>query len=228
MRDTRLIFVEGLPGSGKTTTSWYIARQMYRLGLNVRLFPEVEPEHPLNVGGAMHPAGDTKGGTLFGSYNVDAYIEESLQRWRGFAGGPETLARVNILDSYPYQNSVRVLLQMDASEARIQDYAREVEAIAAPLEPVLVFLHSEAATLERAATARGEAWAAYAVELLTDCPYAVRRGLAGMPGALAILDAYNTLMQTLLASSTVPRLELDPCGNDWTACYDRINEFLGT
>src|SRR6185437_8981735 len=65
--ETRLIFVEGLPGAGKTTTSTYIAERLRRKRLAVETWAEVEPDHPLNVGGALHPAGSTTGAGLFAS-----------------------------------------------------------------------------------------------------------------------------------------------------------------
>ena len=67
MLNTKLIFVEGLPGLGKTTTSVWLARRLHALGVPVNLLEEAQPNHPLNVGGALHPAGDTPGEAFFQS-----------------------------------------------------------------------------------------------------------------------------------------------------------------
>ncbi len=139
MRQTRLVCVEGLPGSGKSTTAWYIASRLREAGLHSRLVREVEANHPLNVGGSLHPAGSTTGDALFSRYTVDAYMDESLKRWRSYVVGRESSDRIDILDSHPYQNMARVLLQLDATSDVICRHARDIEQIAQPLTPVLIF-----------------------------------------------------------------------------------------
>ena len=47
---------------------------------------------------------------MFATYTVGSFVEESLARWSAFAADARVSTRVNVLDSYPFQNSVRVLL----------------------------------------------------------------------------------------------------------------------
>jgi hypothetical protein len=227
MLDTRLVFVEGLPGSGKTTTSQYIVGRLQRLQFPATWLPEVQDNHPLNVGGALHPAGATTGAELFATYTVEAYIAESLQRWQAFVAVPND--GLTVLDSYPYQNSVRILLQMDAPLATLLTYAREVESLVQPLAPVLVYLNRAVTDEALSATLRlrGDAWTAYAMEVMTNCPYAHHRQLTGPAGAKALLDAYNAVLHELLAESALPRLMLEQCDGHWDACYARLAAFLG-
>jgi thymidylate kinase len=210
MRDTRLIFVEGLPGAGKSTTGEYLAASAQKVGIGVRYLPEAQPGHPLNVGGPLHPAGLTTGDELFRRYTVETYVAESLDRWRSFVTHTGDAESVQILDSYPYQNAARVLLQLDAPTAVIQAYARDVETIAQPLQPVLLYLERQITpeALGTTAGARGEAWTAYAVEVMTNCPYAHHRQLSGPTGALAVLGVYHALVQNLMSRSVLPRLGL--------------------
>jgi thymidylate kinase len=228
MRKSRLVFVEGLPGSGKSTTARYIGSRLQRAHAAVRLFAEVEPDHPLNVGGPLHPAGATTGEELFQCYTVEAYVAESLERWRAFVGRASAVEAVNVLDSYPYQNASRVLLQMDSSLDVIRRHARAVEDLARPLTPVVVYIEStpNPEALTALTRARGEAWTAYAIEVLTSCPYARHRELSGAAGATAMLSAYHEVVQLLLRASTLPRLELDACAGNWPGCYQRIDDFL--
>jgi thymidylate kinase len=228
MRDTHLIFVEGLPGSGKSTTARYIADRLQQAHMSTQLLAEVEPDHPLNVGGALHPAGDTTGADLFAQYTIEAYRAESLTRWTAFVSAAVREPSITVLDSYPYQNAARVLLQLDASPEVVRDYAREVEALTQSLTPVLVFIRRDSTPESFAATtsARGEAWTAYAIEVMTNCPYARHRQLTGGDGALAMLAAYEALLEQLLHDSRLPRIELAGCQRDWQACYERLDAFL--
>ena len=122
MLDTRVIFVDGLPGSGKSTTAEYVAGALEQRGIPCRLLRERETDHPLNVGGDLHPSGSTTGARMFAAYTVRSFIEESLARWSAFVAEAMGSERVSVLDSYPFQNSVRVLSQMDADLSTLAAY----------------------------------------------------------------------------------------------------------
>jgi thymidylate kinase len=114
MRDTKLIFVEGLPGSGKTTTASWLASRLAAERLMVNLFLEHQPEHPLNVGGNLHPSGATSGAAFFRRYAPASFVQERLQRWQAFVRAALQAEAVGVLDSDPFQNTVRVLLPLKA------------------------------------------------------------------------------------------------------------------
>jgi thymidylate kinase len=228
MLRTHLIFVDGLPGSGKSTTAEYVASELKRRGLSCRLLRERETDHPLNVGGDIHPSGRTTGARLFEAYTVDSFVAESLARWNAFVAGALGSERVNILDSYPFQNSVRVLLQMDADPATIAAYQSRVEEKAAGLSPVLIYLDPGDAeqTLRAITQQRGPAWTDYAIAVITECPYASSHGLQGMNGAAALLQGYKHLLDESVARFPFPRLVLSACRHCWQDCHAKILEFL--
>ena len=232
MRDTRLIFVEGQPGMGKTTTASWLAERLAAARVPVSLYPESQPGHPINVGGGLHPAGNVTGERFFQQYTSASFIQESLQRWQDFVSGARPTDAVTVLDSYPYQNSVRILLQMDAGRADIRAYAAQVEAIAAPLRPVLLyFSHQDTAQAIRhtqeIGERRGQAWMDYVATLVAQCPYTVARRLEGYAGVLAFMAGYQQLLDALLANSHLPRLDLGNCAGCWDGCYRRIETYLG-
>src|SRR5262249_47793050 len=162
----------------------------------------------------------TVGTALFERYTVEAYVAESLRRWRGFVAQAREEQAASILDSYPYQNAARVLLQMDVSTDRIKQYMADVEGIAEPLGPVLIYLDrtDSQQALESTGRQRGEAWTSYAIELVTSCPYARRRGLVGTSGVMALISAYEALVRELMVRSCLPRLTLTDCMGRWDAC----------
>jgi hypothetical protein len=232
MRDTKLIFVEGLPGSGKTTTASWLASRLPSERLRVNLFLEHQPEHPLNVGGTLHPSGSTTGEAFFQRYTPASFVHESLQRWHAFVRDALQTEALSVLDSYPFQNAVRVLLQLNATPDCMEEYARHVEALIMPLQPVLMyFTHRDLVhafhALSTISTQRGKAWTDYVVELVTHCPYAMARRLEGFSGALAVLRDYKLLTDALLRQSRLPRLVLEDCARSWEGCYQQIEAFLG-
>ena len=76
MTNFRLIFVDGLPGSGKSATSGWLASSLKSKNLHPQLFQEVQPAHPTNVGGEIFPAGEMPGALFFERYNSEIFIDE--------------------------------------------------------------------------------------------------------------------------------------------------------
>jgi hypothetical protein len=229
MLGTKVIFVDGLPGSGKSTTAEYLAGELAQRRIPCRLLREREPDHPLNAGGDLHPSGSTTGARMFAAYTVASFVEESLARWDAFVAEAMGAERVYILDSYPFQNSVRVLLQMDADAVTLAAYQSRVQEKTAGLRPVLIYLDPGDAdrTLRAIAEQRGPAWAEYATAVITECPYASCRGLEGMDGAIAVMLAYKGLLKESVARCSFPKLVLANCRCHWQACYAAISGFLG-
>lgn len=225
---SRLVLVEGMPGSGKSTTACRIATELQRNGYVSVLYQEREPDHPLNVGGDQHPSGTCTGEELYRAYSPGAFIKESLERWESFVAKALSEKSIAVLDSYPFQNSVRVLLQLDASFERISEYTRQVEALVAPLDPVLIYLKSDDPVKAFCDTCekRGVEWTNYVAAVVATCPYAQARGLRGASGVAELLTAYKTLSDMLLEQSGVTKLVLEGCHNHWEECHQRMKEFL--
>ncbi|MCU0501809.1 MAG: hypothetical protein MUC51_08595 [Anaerolineae bacterium] len=231
MHDTRLIFVEGLPGLGKTTTASWLATRLRAEHLPVRLYLESQPGHPINVGGDLHPAGDVTGETYFQQYRPASFIQESLERWQAFVDDATQADTISVLDSYPFQNSVRILLQMDAALDDMRAYAAQVEALVMPLRPVLIYLsHRDVAHsvqhFSEIGAQRGAAWMDYVARLIAHCPYGAARHLEGTGGVLAFMGDYKQLTDALLRESRLPRIVLKDCAGEWNRCYRQIEAFL--
>jgi hypothetical protein len=224
-----VIFVDGLPGSGKSTTAELIAEELARRGIPGRLLREREVDHPLNVGDDFHPSGSTTGARMFATYSVGSFVEESLARWNAFAAGARDSERVTVLDSYPFQNSVRVLLQMDVALDTLAAYQARVEEAVAELAPLLIYLDPGDAerSFREIAQQRGPAWTDYAIAVITGCPYASARSLRGMDGAVTLLGAYKQLLDEFVERFAFPKLALTGCHRRWPECHAKIRDFLG-
>jgi len=223
-----MIFVDGLPGSGKSMTAQYLASEFERRGIPWRLIEERQTDHPLNVGGDLHPSGSTTGARLFATYTIGSFVEESLSRLKAFVKETLHSGRVFILDSYPFQNSLRILLQMEADPTTLARYQSSVEDASAILDPVLIYLDPGDAqqAFHAIAEQRGPVWTDYAIAVITDCPYASSRRLQGLDGALAILRSYKLALDESVARFRFPRLVLSDCNLRWPKCHAKIREFL--
>jgi hypothetical protein len=231
MRNTKLIFIEGLPGLGKTTTSSVVASWLQSRHFTVNLFLETQPEHPLNVGGDLHPAGNTPGEAFFQRYTPVNFVQESIKRWEQFVHAALQSETISVLDSFPYQNSIRILLQMDATFDFMREYANHVETLVMPLIPTLIYFNqpddSHAINhIKNISAKRGKEWTVYVEELVSNCPYGVARNLEGFNGIVTFISDYKQIMDSLLHQSRIPRIILESRSENWDACYRQIETFL--
>lgn len=228
MRNTRLILIDGLPGSGKSTTAERITARLREQGIEADLLTECQEGHPLNVGGELHPSGSTTGQEFFERYTPASLISESLERWRQFVEEKERAATVTVAESYPFQNSIRILFQMSAPFELVREYESQVEATISRLNPVLIYFdHSAAAqSLQTIYEQRGAEWTAYFVSVATQCAYAQAKGLQGFDGALTLIEDYQFLMNALVKQFLYPMQVLRDCRDHWQTCHKKIGAFL--
>jgi hypothetical protein len=231
MRNSKLIFVEGLPGLGKSTTSSVIAARLQSENIKVDLWLETQPDHPLNVGDHLLPAGFTPGETFFQHYQPSSFANESLKRWKDFITKALQKETINVLDSFPFQNTIPILLQMDAGLDFMCEYASHVETLVLPLQPVLIYFNQPDISqafkhIDQISRQRGQEWTQYVINLVTNCPYGKVRRFEGYQGLLAFIRDYKQIMDTLLRQSSIPRIMLENCSENWDGCYREIANFL--
>src|SRR2546421_102984 len=113
MRDTRIIFVEGIMGAGKSTTAWFLTERLRQKGVAARFVLEGptmdEPEHPLRVATELpHPNG------VWLDVTVEEYVERSLRKWRTFAREARQSATVTVCDGLLFHGNMTDLMLMNA------------------------------------------------------------------------------------------------------------------
>lgn len=190
MQGTKLILVEGLPGSGKSTTAHLLTRQLRRQSYDARWYYEQQTPHPLPYRAAR---------------GVSEFVRESLHDWQELARQAHEEEGVTVLESSFFQHALLELLAHDADARTLDAYLSTRQEIIQQLEPKLIFLHREDVTgaANEVCRARGVGWHQHFVRVTTDNPYSQSRGLAGLAGATEFVRRYQELCRVVLG-----RLEL--------------------
>lgn len=226
MRDTRFVFVEGIMGSGKSTTAWFITEQLQRHGIPARFLLEGptndEPAHPLRVATELpHP------NAVWLNVTIGEYIALSLRKWHRFAQEEWQSAIVTACDGLLFHGNMTDLLLMNASPEVLHTYVGQVIGIISDLNPVVIyFSHPDiTSALRRICDERGSKWEAYQVNWKVLSPYGKERSLQGFDGLVELYQAYCALCEDIFAQLAVSKLAICNEG-DWATYYEEILSFL--
>lgn len=219
MRNTRFIFVEGIMGSGKSTTAWFLAEQLQKNGIAAQFMSE---GGPLRVALDLpHPNG------VWLDVSIEKYIELSLGKWRAFVREARQSATVTACDGLLFHGNMTDLMLMNAEPEVLRAYVAQVIEGIYDLNPVVIYLsHVDIARALRAiCDARGSEWEAYQVNWKVLSPYGVERSLHGFDGLVQLYKTYCALFDDIFAQLALPKLAIRNEG-DWATYYREILDFL--
>lgn len=216
MLTTKLILVDGLPGSGKSTTAQFIALQLQKHHLPARWFYEDEQPHPIHFWEANDKAD---------------FVRRNLNAWQSFAASAHQSDEITILESSIFQRTAGALLAKydDIDEAWLQRYYDDIQTAIADLAPKLVHFYQNdvAGFMRRTFAERGVGWTQMIVDFVTQAPLSTQRNWVGVDGAIAFLAAYQQLCEYLLTTLTMPKITIENSSGEWPIYYRHIMDFIG-
>jgi hypothetical protein len=214
---TRLVMVEGVPFTGKSTTSEWITQQ---LGLN-----SIEAQW-------------VSEGTLLHRYfpHVVAVLDQEQplsetvlwENWTAFVDTIKAAPTVFVVDSALSYTAIYPLLAEDRPTHHILAECERIAHLCAPLQPRVIHLTGDTSYLVPASIAeRGKAWEEQTVSQAEATPYQQARGRSGIAGAMSLDHDLQALTTTVLESDGWQTLTLSVPPADWAANQQAIVDFLG-
>ena len=226
MGAARLIFIEGMIGSGKTTTATRVGDWLARQGENARVFCEAAADHPIRTSAedrlraqAGLPApgpGSAGDGVPPGGY--------AASQWRRLAERCLRDRQTVIVEGSFLQNSVMPAF-IDGAPARTVDAIfTTIVRQAAPAGPLLVYLRpaDTGAAIARVHRTRGEPWSSRNVAFVENSPWARRRNLRGQDAVVKLYQAWEPVVTRLYGQYPFPKIMVTDPQHDWHATLTRI------
>src|SRR5262249_30199967 len=173
----QILFIDGLPGSGKSTAAAAVGDSLS----HARVFGETTPDHPLL------PVTPDRMGAAFANIHTthtwESFAVAALGKLETFLAGAEGDV-LYVFESHPIQSTFRVLFQLDAPQAAILQAWSDLQDRLARVQARLAYFE-ESNPLEAVrgiAQRRGSAWKSYVVEALGQSPWMRARGLSAAEG----------------------------------------------
>jgi thymidylate kinase len=134
-KQKRLIIIEGIPGSGKTTTAKSILDTLTSRQVAARCFLEEETLHPLLLQGMDFSSFENE-------EEADQFIELLTARYRDFVQAQlNSDHEVIIIESVFFQDAISVAHLLGMDKRKLLDFSSSLQKILTPLTPSLIYYY---------------------------------------------------------------------------------------
>lgn len=215
MIETRLILIEGLPCSGKTTLSRYLQKEYIANGKAAKSHDESYEGHPVVI-------------NYEGLYSA-AEGERYLAQWGEFVTDKEGSDVVDLIDNRFWINIGAFIIYSGLPAEDLLELNRCTIEILKPMQPVLIhFRHASPDDgIRRARQIRGEEWMEWLLKRDLAFPWYKKLGITDFEGYLKFWGYWQGVTDALWNQCPFRKLELVDAHEDWKGSYRRVFEFLG-
>ncbi|MCI7691925.1 MAG: GNAT family N-acetyltransferase [Oscillospiraceae bacterium] len=186
---TNLIIVEGLPGSGKSTTADMIADELNRKNKKVVCVDEGVREHPADYADYDFPDFETE-------------REKILAKWLSFVENADK-DTIYVFNCIFLQNPMcETMMRFGMSEEQSRNYIAEIAEIIKPLKPIIIYIDQPNVkmAIDSVLDERGNDWLNAVIDYHTSQGYGKQNNLSGYDGYIKCLEERRTRELNILRS----------------------------
>jgi hypothetical protein len=216
MIDTGLVLIDGIAGSGKTTTAQWLYLALTNAGVDARWVTEAQKDHPV-FQREIEEAPTT-----------DEAIERVLGSWRKFARDAAARPRVTVMDGSIFDSQIAFLLLRDTPSQHIGVVVTDIVDALKILRPVFFYLYQDNVdeAIEKICGRRGDDWRRHVVAYVAASPFARNRHLSGMEAVRAYYSEFRRISDVLFARLDIQKTAISTSGDRWAEYRARILESL--
>lgn len=225
MIKTKLILVDGIIGSGKSTISQFIARQLEKNGIKVKWYHEGSIENPIICTGEdVKSTGIDEFSPDFCLWVTNFY----LQRWKEFISVIENGDIVYVMDSCLFQRFFMPMIWHDLETDKAKEIMHDLLNSMKSLNPQIIhFYQPDTITaIKKICDQRGSDWKNSVFGSDENSYYAKNRNLKGEEATFSLWQKISGLALELLNEFESQKLLIDNSEQKWDHYRRQISEFL--
>ncbi|WP_046227490.1 P-loop NTPase family protein [Paenibacillus dauci] len=131
---SKLILIEVMPGSGKSTTGQLINSELTKINIPNRFYHELEDNHPLRIYEKLFTS-------LTIQEEADWFSMKVQELFTDFVNKTMDRKEVVIIESYIFQNTLDFAFNMGMNEHQVLDLTKNLQSILSHLDPVLIYYY---------------------------------------------------------------------------------------
>ncbi|MEW4491103.1 hypothetical protein AB1L42_23710 [Thalassoglobus sp. JC818] len=217
MQKSKLILVDGMPGTGKSTLSQFILLEMRARGQTTRWWHEESPDHPLRL--FFDPQ----------RYQTQReYFDDVIIRWHSHLQRLEHTGGVEVFDVSILQNHVRSLLIFDCHRNQILDLIRKIEEVIHNFDAVFVYSKpfDIAENFRTIVAKRGKELLNLWVAAHDNYPFTKNRQLSGYTGFIAFWEEFDEISDRIFEQLSISKLRQVVTEENWNTRKSELLNYL--
>ncbi len=221
MLNTKLILIDGITGSGKSTLSHFLYRQMQKNNMQVKWLHEEEKDHPL-----VYKPNWAK--ELTTQEKTEIYLKEYVELWGKFAEEVKQSGSVYIVESYLFQYPFATLIRQETDKSRIKEFGHALIKQVEQLNPVVIYLYPQDVEtgINLNFTRRGKDWTEWILSKLESTEHAKKRNWDGQTEANYYYQSLSDISLELMKEFTLPKMSIENSRQDWDLYRKEMLQFL--
>ncbi len=238
---TRLYIVEGLPCSGKSTTTRFIADMLASRGKTVCHVDEGAGNHPADyefhalIGNQVVPLNQFPSEALpallpnkiYDGLPWETEAPLMLDKWRQFVREAEA-DTTYVFNCVLLQNPMcETMMRFGIPEAESAAYIRQIAEIIRPMSPTVIYLHTDdIARAVQLAAAERPGWLEAVINYHVGGAYGRSIGARGFNGYIACLEERQRREERILQGLPLRALTLTNPHRDWQQAHRSLRQRL--
>jgi len=219
MINTKLILVDGISGSGKSTIAHFIERHLQKNGIKVKWYHELEDGHPLHYDSGLDD--------LYVA-DINDFLKKYPMQWAELAEKISKDDIVYIIDSMFMQNILDPCLKDDFDRDAIRDAHQQICSAISGLNPVVIHFYQNdvECAVRKNWQSRGADWTEWNVEKDGNTNLSKNNNLTGELAAINLWQKVTDLSLELFNNLEFKKLLIENSAQDWDNYRQQIMTFL--